>query len=211
MIAILTPMRTEAEMFLRDIKDSCVLAGPDRKFTLGKLDGNEAGIFCCGVGRDHAKRWMAFIEKEYKPEIIIFAGTAGALDINLDIGDIVLATGFFLDGTSEFAECTISEIDGLGDLSDDLTYGPVLTVDRVIQKKRLRSKLFKHYNALCVEMEGFEVAKFCRERKLPLIALRVISDKADKESLANFRDNLAFVAERLHSTSLQLIKKWERR
>ena len=46
----------------------------------------------------------------------------------------------------------------------------------------------------CVEMEGGAVAQVCYEHQIPMVLLRVISDKADKEAVVDFSAFIEHVA-----------------
>lgn len=51
--------------------------------------------------------------------------------------------------------------------------------------------------ALAVDMESFEVARFCTERNLPLLTLRIISDLAGDGAFEEFKKNFTKVAAHL--------------
>lgn len=51
--------------------------------------------------------------------------------------------------------------------------------------------------ALAVDMESFEVARFCQTRSLPLLTLRIISDMAGDGAFEEFKKNFPKVAAKL--------------
>jgi adenosylhomocysteine nucleosidase len=57
----------------------------------------------------------------------------------------------------------------------------LLPVDRVVHQPREKKALGEKHQALAVDMESFDVAQVCRERHVPMLAVRVITDAVDEE------------------------------
>ena len=62
---------------------------------------------------------------------------------------------------------------GLADLGQ---VGVWVTVNRVAKEPTEKHRLAKKFQAIAVEMESYAVADVCRERELPFVAVRSISD-----------------------------------
>ena len=71
--------------------------------------------------------------------------------------------------------------------------GLIVTGDQFIGDADSRDKLAREIpDALCVEMEGAAVAQVCHERGTPLVVIRTISDKADRDvDFVKFIDTIA--------------------
>lgn len=61
------------------------------KFVRGKLSGREVAIAWTGVGKVNAAVTTALMIEHFQPAHVIFTGIAGAVDPNLEPGDIVVA------------------------------------------------------------------------------------------------------------------------
>jgi len=61
------------------------------RFVRGKLSGREVAIAWTGVGKVNAAVTTALMIEHFKPAHVLFTGIAGAVDPNLEPGDIVVA------------------------------------------------------------------------------------------------------------------------
>jgi len=64
-----------------------------RTYYFGKFRGKDVVISKCGVGKVSCAITAAGFKEHYGCDTLIFVGTAGALQKNLKIGDIVVSTG----------------------------------------------------------------------------------------------------------------------
>ena len=62
------------------------------------------------------------------------------------------------------------------DESRGLRVGRTLTVDRMIRTVAEKKKLSETSGAIAVDMETYEIARLCRERKTRFLAVRAVSD-----------------------------------
>lgn len=58
----------------------------------GEFGGSRAALVCAGAGKAQAAAATQFLIDRYSPEVILNFGTAGALAVNLRVGDVVVAT-----------------------------------------------------------------------------------------------------------------------
>lgn len=142
---------------------------------IGEHRGRRIGIVISGVGRTAAARATAAVIEAHRPQLVITAGFAGALDPELRRNDLVVAD-------------TIAREDGKTirpETVDDLRWprcfvGRLLTVDRVVKNRDEKQELRKVSQALAVEMESYAVVEACCAAKVPVAAIRVILDTADE-------------------------------
>ena len=64
--------------------------------------------------------------------------------------------------------------------------GPLLTLDHVVRSPDQRRALFDRYGALAVNMETLAVARVCRRRQVPLLAVRRSSTRGTKNCRARW-------------------------
>jgi adenosylhomocysteine nucleosidase len=144
----------------------------------GKLAGREVVIVEGGVGQKAAARATAETIKFYQPEWVISAGFAGGLDEKLRRGHILLAdevtnlAGDVLKTDLHLDQASLSATKGLH-------IGRLLTVDSIIREPSERHALSAQHSALACDMECFAVARACRDRNIPFLAVRIISDAVD--------------------------------
>jgi len=119
---------------------------------LGKLQGREIAVGVIGMGPPHcARRTDAFLDY-YKPDHLILAGFAGALDPALKRGEVIINRG----------------------------EGKIHTATGVIATPEDKARLLAETDAPLVDMESAYVAKIAAERNVPLTVIRAVSDLADE-------------------------------
>ena len=143
-----------------------------------------------GVGRQKAKQATAQVIENFHPEAIISIGYAGALATELKVGDLFIAD-CILDGQNDSVAFEVenslnSEWLGLAksiSLSGELKIkvGKLITVNSVIHTPEAKQDLGEKVGADAVEMETIEIAMLAREKKIPFLSVRGISDAVDHE------------------------------
>lgn len=206
MIGIIGAMEEELEVLLQNLQDrQDQHFGP---FTLhvGRLENHAVTLAKCGVGKVNAAaltQLMMLQDIDY----IIFTGVAGALDPELQVGDIVVsqdtlqsdldvsALGYALGQVPgealtwvadtklvEWAEKAARNIEGIR-----VKVGRVLSCDQFVASPE-KSKWFREtFHGFCTEMEGAAVAQICSKWKVPFVIIRSISDSADHSAKVDFR------------------------
>jgi adenosylhomocysteine nucleosidase len=115
-----------------------------------------------------------------EPKVVISAGFAGALEDQLQVGDVVLATEV-VDEKDQRLATTWPRALPAGPWEPQLHRGAIYTVRKPIgtsQQKRLHGQA---HSAVAVDMESVVLARWCRQRDIPFGAVRAISDAADTE------------------------------
>jgi|SRR5579883_3457544 len=107
---------------------------------------------------------------------VISIGLAGALSPHLKVGDVVIADRVLTglegwDCQEAWRVRLLSRLPGAHQ-------GQIFGSDVIIENAETKSGLYDTTGALAVDMESQIAARFAENRKLPLAALRVISDDA---------------------------------
>lgn len=138
---------------------------------LGYMRGRSVAAIANGAGADRA---LAAVLLAGQVSAVCNIGFCGALDINLSIGDIVVATAVN-DGREAFAAA-----DPRG---PEAERGMVACADRIVgtaaEKRALREKGFS-----VVEMESAGAARGAQDLNVPFYCVRAVSDLAE-ENFAN--------------------------
>jgi len=167
-IGILFPMEFEAEPTWKKLGGKSVeVAG------LETIRGNWKGVPIVsariGMGQpslgEKVSKWL-----QVNPcRAVVLTGLAGALDSSWDEGDL---TSFHDEQWQEFHQWCKGEA--------LLRAGKWHTAKEIIATGEAKLALGKKTGCGIVEMEWDYVAEACRQRKIPLVGLRAVSDHADK-------------------------------
>ena len=122
-------------------------------------------LICGGIGSEAARRAAEAIIALYHPTQIYSAGFAGALILNLRVGDIFVPRRVIsaADGSSVDT--------GQGD-------GVLISFSSVASPEQ-KTNLAKSYGAQAVDMEASAVARAAEARGIPFAAVKAISDEHD--------------------------------
>jgi hypothetical protein len=132
----------------------------------------ETGI---GAGRvTSALEWL--LEGPVQPEVIVSAGFSGALQVDLRVGDLILATEVTdLGGNRWPVPWPMEVAAGAADLP--LRRGRLLAVPHLVAGPADKRKLGEDHRALAADMESATVASLCSGRGIPFGCVRAVSDE----------------------------------
>jgi adenosylhomocysteine nucleosidase len=155
-VAIVAAMRRELAPLLRGSRGRQVDG-----MELFELDG--AVIAIGGVGRNAARHASEALVDAYSPEVLISAGTAGALTAKLKAGDVVEAKQVIdVDSGTCFKTS-----------KGDSVIATVSSVEGPAEKQLL----VERWKADVVEMEAAAVAEVAHRRGVGFAALKAVSDE----------------------------------
>ena len=121
-----------------------------------------------GVGREACAKSIEILLRRERFEYLISAGFAGALENELQIGNLLIAENFSSPALLRSPHL---------DLSDEgIFLGKLLTVSAVIDSKAEREQLATKTGAAAIDMETEFIAEACADHELPILSLRAMSD-----------------------------------
>ena len=138
----------------------------------GTLGGREVVIFHTGVGAASAREWVQEFWDLYeggRVDCVIGAGFAGGLNPGLPAGTLVLAENY--PDRLSVAHATLGK---------RVHVGPLATASHLLETRKAKAELAQKSNAIAVDMESATLASFFCEKRVPFLALRVISDAANE-------------------------------
>lgn len=187
-------------------------------FYEGKINKRNTVVVKCGVGKVNAARTTQILIDNFKVEYIINLGSAGALDSNLNIGDIVIAeklvqhdfdiTAFnhkkgYITGVGDYIECSnnlINQFKNAANKLKDKKYkidiGTIASGDIFCIDIKMKEKIYSKFNAKCVEMEGAAIAQVCYLDNIPFIVVRSISDSPNGNNAIVFDEFVQLASKR---------------
>ncbi len=224
MIGIIGAMDEEVSKIKAAMTDVEIQKRAGMDFYKGKLQGKEAVVVRCGIGKVNAALCGQILADFYQVDYMVNTGIAGSLNANIDIGDIVLstdalqhdmdATGFGYEvGVIPRMPVSVFEADRhLIDLAKEacekvnpdikVFTGRVVSGDQFVSDKEKKKWLVETFHGYCTEMEGAAIAQAAYLNGIPFLIVRAISDKADDS--ANM-DYAAFERKAIeHSVNLMM-------
>ena len=142
-------------------------------------------IFFTGVGKVNAASTTEQIIKDYKPELIINYGTAGA--VNPNVNGLVRVTGFVdrdMDATPQGFKLGQTPFEKEQDI---LLGTPILVCGSgdtfAVEKPKIDCDL--------VDMEAYAIAKVCKKYGVKFLCYKYISDSADGDAPEDWAKNVA--------------------
>lgn len=134
---------------------------------LRNRDLDDVTLLRLGVGRKNAGRRLRGWFDRYRVDAVICLGFAGALSPILGIADLVIdRSGWPMAKPLHQPS------------SAPIHFGKIITLDEMIGAlgKRELAATLDNREIACVDMESAAVAQVCRERGIPYLLLRAISD-----------------------------------
>lgn len=227
-IGLIGAMAEEVELILRHMDGKSEITKAGIRFTEGTFCGRRVVVVKSGVGKVNAAVCTQILIDRFGVDAVIFTGVAGALDPELEIGDIVIssecmhhdmdvtALGFPL-GTIPYESVSVFPSDprlarlaleASGELYPGRTrQGRVLSGDQFIADRERVKQLHEQLQGACTEMEGAAVAQVCTMNGVPHVIIRSMSDKADGSAHVNFEQFTVQASERSYRIVERMLRK----
>ena len=125
-------------------------------------------------------------------QLVINAGTAGALNDGLEIRDIIFPSKYINSRSSRLSagELCIQFNNSISQVPSSWVQCSLYTAENAITSESEKQAVALKTGANAVDMEAFPIAEFCRELSVPFCSLKVISDTADSATVSIFKKNL---------------------
>lgn len=159
-----------------DLRDTCT----GHKWIEMNYHNHEVTLVQTGQGPFRASSACKTFLKS--PDLVLCFGFCGALHEKVKIGDVCISqklkrysldNKILMNETIDLDSSKVKETNGLK------YWKSLLTVERPIGTPILRKKLYDESNCDCVDMEAFEIAKFCHAHNISCFTLKVVMDEID--------------------------------
>jgi adenosylhomocysteine nucleosidase len=137
------------------------------------LHGNDIRLCLSGMIPSVAKERVTRFLDETKPDMMISSGLAGALQRHIVVGDVIVQ--------SETPALAERAAQALKARHLPFHVGPLVTVAQPVLTPAARRALAAQTNAVGVDMESQTIAALCKERGIPSLALKAVSDGMDDD------------------------------
>jgi len=167
-------------------------AAPFRKIAAAKAG---VAVLVVGIGRQNAERALRAALAHNSPDLVLTCGFAGGLAPALQAGVVVFETGVSAGPEVAGWQARL--------LAAGARPAKFFCADRIATTAAEKARLRAETGADAVEMESAAIQAVCRERGLPCLTVRVISDAADEDLPLDF-NALARPDKSLHAGKLAL-------
>lgn len=182
-------------------------------FYMGKMGGNNVVLVRSGIGKVNAAVCSQVLIDLYAVDYIINVGVAGAINKDLKIGDVVIATDtmhhdmdttYFGDDIGIIPRMEESDFKADNELieialksssdvleNNNVVTGRIVSGDQFLCDIEKKNKIWSHFKASCVDMESAAIGQACYLNKIPFCIIRSISDNSDEDNQYEnfFRDS----------------------
>lgn len=224
-IAIIGAMPQEVEILRNLMLEAKVTEIANCKIFEGKINNRPVAVLQSGIGKVAAAMGTTLLIQLFKPDMIINTGSAGGLDANLNVGDVIISTevrhhdvdvtafGYekgqlpanpaaFLPN-AELVEVAKKQAKKLG---LNAVSGLICSGDAFINGAEKIAQIRADFpQVAAVEMEAAAIAQVCHAMNVPFVVVRAISDVADKESHLSFDEFLPLAAEKSSEMVLAML------
>lgn len=218
-LGIIGAMDVEVAALKEAMENRTLTVKAGMEFCSGKLEGLDAVVVKCGVGKVNAALCAQVLCDCFHVTAVVNTGVAGSLSAQLDIGDLVVSQ----DAVYHDFDCSVinpnyrvGQVPGVDVWSfpaDDglMAYafaageavnpghtriGRVASGDQFVCSPSQKESIIAHTQALCTEMEGTAIAHTAWRNQVPFVILRAISDKADNSAQMDYPTFEAIAAAR---------------
>jgi adenosylhomocysteine/aminodeoxyfutalosine nucleosidase len=178
-------------------------------FYLADFEGMKIVLAYSKIGKVNAAMTASVMIEKFKIKRLLFSGVAGAIDEDLKIGDLIIAThtcqhdvdltvfGYkhgFIPESEIYFDCNESLNETAFKVAKEmkipLKKGIIASGDQFIHSKRKKEWIKEVFGASAIEMEGGAVGCVCWNMRVPFFMLRAISDTAEEGAGVDFDEFL---------------------
>lgn len=175
-------------------------------FYKGNLEGKDIILTQSGIGKVNVAISTTLLINQFKPDLIINTGSAGALDKSLNVGDVVVsdmvayhdadarAFGYQLGQIPQMPAQFVADkklidkaTEAIKQQQINAKTGLIVSGDSFIGTSEQRMTIKANFpQAMAAEMEATAIAQTCHQFNMPFIITRAISDLADGDAGITF-------------------------
>jgi len=225
-IALLGAMVEEIEPILAKVENINEISYANNTFYEATYKGKEVVIAYSKIGKVFSTLTATLLIEKFGCDKLLFSGVAGGISSDLNIGDLIIASGLCqhdLDITAfghphgyvpEGMVCVPTD-ESLREIAKEvaqakgiaLKEGTIATGDQFVHNNERKVWICDTFGADALEMEGASVAVVCDALGVPYFILRAISDTADGSADVDFDTFLASSAKVSADFILEMVER----
>ena len=231
-LGIIGAMDVEVATLKEKMQQVTVATHAGSEYFEGKLEGLDAVVVQCGVGKVNAALCAQILISVYGVTHIVNTGIAGSLCAELDIADLVISRdAIHHDFDLRFWGRPVGQVPGMdvtafpadeGMIASAYAaaeavnaghtkIGRVASGDQFICSKEQKERIIADTTAVCAEMEGASIAHTAYRNGIPFVIIRAISDKADDSAEMDYPTFEAIAAHRCAQVTMTLANMMQER
>jgi len=204
-VAILGAMPEEIEPILEKLDKIQKIDYAKNSYYKAEYKGVEVVVAYSKIGCAFSTLTATTLIEKFECDILLFSGVAGAINDELNIGDLIYANklckhdldltpfghplGYVPEGsvfihTTPFLQDIAKEV--AKEKNIKLKEGTIATGDQFVNSQERKDFIKNKFNADALEMEGYSVALVCDALNVPFFILRAISDSANNQANIDF-------------------------
>ena len=226
-LGIIGAMAVEVATLKEQMENMTAATIAGMEFCAGRLEGLDAVVVQCGVGKVNAAMCTQILCSVYGVTHLVNTGIAGSLCAELDIADLVVSTdAMYHDMDVNVFGYPIGQVPGMDVVAfpadeklsacafaaaeavnpGHTKSGRVASGDQFVSRKEQKEHIIAVSGALCTEMEGAAIAHTAYRNNVPFVILRAISDKADDSANMDYPTFEALAAHRCAQVTMHLAR-----
>lgn len=227
-IGIVVAMDEEAEAIKAIMKNVEIKEKGNVTFLVGNIEGKKCILTKSGVGKVNAARTTQILINNFDVECVINAGSAGAINNALNIGDVVIGkhvvqhdfdiTAFghskgYITGVGDRVVCDANLVNKFENIIKEIPerkynikFGVVATGDIFCTDTYMKDKIRGKFNADVVDMECGAIAQVCYLDEVPFAVIRSVSDTPNGSNASTFDENLKLASKRCANLLKEFLK-----
>ena len=227
-LGIIGAMQVEVEILLGAMENKRSMEKAGCTFYEGTLNGLEAVVVQCGVGKVNAAMCAQILCDLFQVTHLVNTGIAGSLCADLDIGDLLVSSdAMYHDMDAVHFGYPYGKVPGMDTVAfpadetmiryayaaaeavnpGHTKIGRVASGDQFVAVKELKEKIIANTRGLCTEMEGAAIAQTAYRNGIPFVILRAISDKADDSAEMDYPTFERIAAHRCAEVTMHLARQ----
>ncbi len=169
----------------------------DLRFCAGRLCGRRVALIVSGVGADKAAGAARFGIERFSPQAVVSIGFAGGLAPEAAPGTLILPDKVMQEHPAPAvvtpdARLLLTARSAAASVGCRTLGGTVLTVPAIVAKRNDKKDLHVRTGVVAVEMESAAVGSVCREKGIPVVFFRCVTDGVHDEIPVNKEISAAF-------------------
>lgn len=227
-IAVIGAMEEEVIILRNQLENKKTEIIANSEFSSGTYGGKDVVLLKSGIGKVNAAMSTTILIERYHPDLIINTGSAGGLNPELNVGDLVISDDVChhdVDATVfgyaygqvpqmpaayqaderliQVAEEAARSLEGIQVKKGRIASGDSFMSD----PDRVQMVAEKFPGLQAVEMEAAAIAQVAYQYGLPFVIIRSLSDIAGKESDLSFEQFLQTAALNSANLVIEIIRK----
>lgn len=208
-IAIMGAMPEEVAPILEKLGSYTTTEYAGNKYYETNYKGVDVVVAYSKIGKVFSTLTATTMIEHFGCDKLLFSGVAGAVNPELKVGDLVVATklsqhdldisafghpfgyvpegSVYVEADQELISISKTVAQSLG---KTVREGIIATGDQFVANEKRKNWIGETFNADALEMEGGSVAVVCNALNVPFFILRAISDAADMDASFSFDEFL---------------------